>query len=124
MPYHAAMATVVAFHAHPDDEVLLTGGILAGAVAVGHRVVIVVATDGHVTAVSDAAPSRLGELRASAAVLGVHRVEHLGYADSGHGAILYPDPPDRRRFVRAGTEEAAGRLAALLRQEHADVLLS
>jgi LmbE family N-acetylglucosaminyl deacetylase len=110
--------------AHPDDEALLTSGILAGAAAVGHRVVIVVATDGHVTAVSDAAPARLGELRASAAVLGVYRVEHLGYADSGHGAILYPDPPDRRRFVRAGTEEAAGRLAALLRQEHADVLLS
>jgi hypothetical protein len=112
VPYHAAMATVVAFHAHPDDEALLTSGILAGAAAVGHRVVIVVAADGHVTAVSDAAPSRLGELRASAAVLGVHRVEHLGYADSGHGAILYPDPPDRRRFVRTDTEEAAGRLAA------------
>jgi LmbE family N-acetylglucosaminyl deacetylase len=54
----------------------------------------------------------------------VHRVEHLGYAASGHGAILYPDPPDRRRFVRADTEEAAGRLAALLSQERADVLLS
>jgi hypothetical protein len=86
---------------------------LAGAVAAGHRVVIVVATDGHVTAVPDATPARLGELRASAAALGVHRVEHLGYADSGHGAVLYPDPPDRRRFVRADTEEAAGQLAAL-----------
>ena len=124
VPYHAAMATVVAFHAHPDDEVLLTGGTLAGAVAAGHRVVIVVATDGYMTAVSDGASPRLGELRASAAVLGVHRVEYLGYADSGHGAILYPDPPDRRRFVRADTEEAAGRLAALLCQERADVLLS
>ena len=46
MPYHAAMATVVAFHAHPDDEALLTSGTLAGAVAVAHRVVIVVAADG------------------------------------------------------------------------------
>jgi LmbE family N-acetylglucosaminyl deacetylase len=124
VPYHAAMATVVAFHGHPDDEVLLTGGTLAGAVAAGHRVVIVVATDGSMTAASEAAPTRMGELRASAAVLGVHRVEHLGYADSGHGAVLYPDPPDRLRFVRADTEEAAGRLAALLREEHADVLLS
>jgi LmbE family N-acetylglucosaminyl deacetylase len=124
VPYHAAMATVVALHAHPDDEVLLTGGTLAGAVAAGHRVVIVVATDGQVTAVPDAAPARLGELRSSAAILGVHRVEHLGYADSGYGAVLYPDPPDRMRFVRADTEEVAGRLAALLRQEHADVLLS
>lgn len=31
------MATVVAFHAHPDDEVLLTGGTLARLAAEGHR---------------------------------------------------------------------------------------
>jgi hypothetical protein len=39
------MATVVAFHAHPDDEVLLTGGTLARLAAEGHRVVIAVACD-------------------------------------------------------------------------------
>ncbi|MCW2811300.1 MAG: hypothetical protein JWP61_1758, partial [Friedmanniella sp.] len=38
--------TLVAFHAHPDDEVLFTGGTLARAAAEGHRVVLVVATDG------------------------------------------------------------------------------
>ena len=54
----------------------------------------------------------------------MHRVEHLGYADSGYGADLYPDPPDRVRFVRADTAEAAGRLATILREESADVLLS
>ena len=42
------MATVVAFHAHPDDEVILTGGTLARAAAAGHRVVVVTATDGRV----------------------------------------------------------------------------
>jgi LmbE family N-acetylglucosaminyl deacetylase len=118
------MATVVAFHAHPDDEVLLTGGTLARAAAEGHRVVIVVACDGIMTAASEAPPTRLNELRASAAILGVQRVEHLGYADSGHGPILYPDPPDRQRFVRADTGEAAERLATILREEMADVLLS
>ncbi|MFZ1287834.1 MAG: PIG-L family deacetylase, partial [Candidatus Phosphoribacter sp.] len=40
------MATVLAFHAHPDDEALLTGGSLARAAADGHRVVVVTATDG------------------------------------------------------------------------------
>jgi LmbE family N-acetylglucosaminyl deacetylase len=40
------MATVVSFHAHPDDEALLTGGTLAMLSARGHRVVIVVACDG------------------------------------------------------------------------------
>ncbi|WP_329256997.1 PIG-L family deacetylase [Actinoallomurus sp. NBC_01490] len=117
------MATVVAFHAHPDDEVLLTGGTLARAAAEGHRVVIVVATD-TMTVASEAPPTRMNELRASAAILGVHRVEHLGYAGSGHGPVLYPDPPDRQRFVRADTDEAAERLAAILREENADVLLS
>lgn len=31
------MATVVAFHAHPNDEVVLTGGTIARTVAAGHR---------------------------------------------------------------------------------------
>ncbi|MGW2646260.1 PIG-L deacetylase family protein [Streptomyces sp. NPDC001393] len=118
------MATVLAFHAHPDDEVFLTGGTLARAVAEGHRVVIVVATDGLMGAVPEGGAPRLDELRASAAVLGVQRVAHLGYADSGHGAVLYPDPPDRTRFVRADAEEAAERLAAILREEKVSLLLS
>ncbi|MEU7897979.1 PIG-L family deacetylase [Nonomuraea sp. NPDC049152] len=116
------MATIVAFHAHPDDEALLTGGTLARAAAEGHRVVIVVATD-HMDAAAEGTSTRLDELRASAVVLGVHRVVHLGYADSGHGKILYPDPPDRARFCRADPAEAAGRLAAILIEERADVLL-
>lgn len=119
------MTTVVAFHAHPDDEVLLTGGTLARLAADGHRVVVCVATDGVMGPATDAgAGTRLDELRASASVLGVARVVHLGYADSGHGALLYPDPPDRTRFVRAELDEAAGKLAGLLRDERADVLLS
>jgi LmbE family N-acetylglucosaminyl deacetylase len=117
------MSTIVSFHAHPDDEALLTGGTLARAAAEGHRVVIVVATD-EMGPVPPEGSARLAELRASAAVLGAHRVEHLGYADSGHGTVLYPDPPGRTRFVRAGVEEAAARLAGILREENADVLLS
>src|SRR5206468_1414750 len=39
--------TLVAFHAHPDDEALLTAGTLARAAAEGHRVVLVVATAGE-----------------------------------------------------------------------------
>ena len=114
------MATVLAFHAHPDDEVLLTGGTLARLAAEGHRVVIVVACDGAVGPPNN----RLAEFRESAAILGAARAEHLGYADSGHGSLLYPDPPGRVRFARADVDEAAGRLVALLREEHADLLLS
>lgn len=115
------MATVVAFHAHPDDEAILTGGTLARAVADGHRVVVVAATDGRVHP-DDV--DRLVELRLSAQNLGAHRVECLGYADSGFGADFYPDPPGRVRFARADIEEAAQRLASILTAEDADLLLS
>ena len=115
----------MAFHAHPDDEVLLTGGTLARLVNEGHRVIIVVASDGIMgPATGPGGQARLDMLRASAAALGVHQVRHLGYADSGHGPILFPDPPDRPRFVRADVGEAAARLASMIGEEHADVLLS
>ncbi len=116
------MATVVALHAHPDDEVVLTGGTLARAAAAGHRVVIVTATDRRMGNEDDG--PRLDELRLSAGILGVHRVECLGYADSGYGLVFHPDPPGRVRFGRADVEEAARRLATILREEDADLLLS
>ena len=117
------MATVVAFHAHPDDEVLLTGGTLARLAAEGHRTVVVMACAGGLGPVADP-QVRLAELGASAARLGVARVVHLGYADSGHGPLLYPDPPGQVRFARADPDEAAGKLAAILREEQAALLLS
>ena len=121
--------TLVVFHAHPDDEALLTAGTMARAAAEGHRVVLVLATDGDLSGGESGADlllgqRRLAEARQSARVLGVARVVHLGYADSGLGPETYPDPPGRQRFVRAPVEEAAHRLAAILREERADVLFS
>jgi LmbE family N-acetylglucosaminyl deacetylase len=85
------VATILAFHAHPDDEVLLTGGTLARLAAEGNRVIIVVACDGVMgPATGPGGQARLDMLRASAAALGVQQVRHLGYADSGHGPILFP----------------------------------
>jgi LmbE family N-acetylglucosaminyl deacetylase len=116
------MVTVVAFHAHPDDEAILTGGTLASASAAGHRVVVVTATDGRMGNEIDS--TRIDELRSSADILGVQRVECLGYADSGYGPVFYDDPPGRVRFARANVDEAAQRLAAVLRAEDAQLLLS
>ncbi|MGV0633984.1 PIG-L family deacetylase [Mycolicibacillus trivialis] len=116
------MATVVALHAHPDDEVILTGGTLARAAAAGHRVVVVTATDGHLDTAEDR--YRLDELRCATDILGVHRVECLGYADSGYGPVFPADPPGRVRFARADVAVAAERVAEILRAEHADLLLS
>ncbi|WP_028645401.1 PIG-L deacetylase family protein [Nocardioides sp. URHA0020] len=105
--------TLVSFHAHPDDEALLTAGTLARATAEGHRVVLVVATAGGAGLASpheqaDLAERRTRELAASAAALGIARVEVLGYADS--------------RFAEVALDEAADRLADILRVERADVL--
>ena len=117
--------TLVAFHAHPDDEALLTSGTMAKAAAEGHRVVLVIATDGALGLAADEfkggvdpAPgarwptSGSSEARASADALGVARVEWLGYADSGHEGPIPADPPGQVRFCRAPLEEAAERLAA------------
>jgi LmbE family N-acetylglucosaminyl deacetylase len=115
------VTTIVTFHAHADDVVLLTGGTIASLTAAGHRVIIVVACDGMWPDIAD---RQLAELRASAAILGARQVVHLGYADSGHGPVLFEDPPGRTRFARADPEEAAARLAALLTAEQAGLLLS
>jgi LmbE family N-acetylglucosaminyl deacetylase len=121
------VATLVAFHAHPDDEVISTGGTIARAAAEGHRVVLVVATNGdHGEVPDDLEPGetlverRRRETEASASVLGVSRVVWLGYADSGMTGWAQNAHPDS--FHRADPAEAADRLAAVLREENADVL--
>ena len=43
----AVVATVAFLHAHPDDEAIFTGATMARLAAAGHRVVLVVATDGR-----------------------------------------------------------------------------
>jgi LmbE family N-acetylglucosaminyl deacetylase len=116
--------TLVAFHAHPDDEALYTGGTLAAAAAAGHRVVVVVATAGE-RGLSAAEPGerlggiRLAELDASAAALGVARVVCLGYGDSG---FQEPAEPAAGSFCAVPAVDSAVRLAELLTEEAADVL--
>jgi LmbE family N-acetylglucosaminyl deacetylase len=124
----APMATLVFFHAHPDDEVMGTGGSIARAVAEGHRVVLVVATNGdHGEVPDDLAPGetllerRRVETQASARMLGIDHVEWLGYTDSGMTG--WTQNKDPACFWRADLDEAGGRLAAILRAEAADVLV-
>lgn len=122
------MSTLVSFHAHPDDEAIATGGTMAKAVADGHRVVLVVATDGELGEVPDdlapgqsLAERRREETLEAARILGTHRVEFLGYPDSG--MIGTPENEAPGCFWQTDPEEAALRLAAILREEAADVLV-
>jgi len=122
------MATIVSFHAHPDDETIATGGTLAKAAAQGHRVVIVIATRGEHGEVAEGVLAsgeelwgrREQEAEAAAAILGAKRLEFLGYVDSGMMGTPENNAPGS--FWQADIDEAAGKLAEILREEKADVL--
>lgn len=66
------------------------------------------------------AERRVGELAESARILGVARLELLGYRDSGMAGT--PANEDPACFWQAPVEEAAARLARILAEERADVL--
>jgi LmbE family N-acetylglucosaminyl deacetylase len=118
--------TLVCFHAHPDDEVITTGGTIARAVAEGHRVVLVFATRGELGLLpEDLGDEALGERRTreaqrAADLLGVQGVEYLEYQDSGMAGDDTNDDPGT--FWTADIEEAAARLAAVLEREDAEVV--
>lgn len=120
------MATLVAFHAHPDDESLSMGGTLARAAAEGHRTVLVVATGGeHGQAPGDLAADetladrRRRETEAACEALGVSRLAWLGYEDSGMTG--WSQNANRGAFVNADRDEAAARLSAFLDEERPEV---
>jgi len=120
------MGTLVCLHAHPDDETITTGGTMARASAEGHRVVLIVATNGQygespddLTEGETLADRRQAETIRSAEVLGVHRVEFLDYKDSGMTG--WDGNADPESFHMADVDEAGERVAAILREESADV---
>ncbi|MDH6286681.1 PIG-L family deacetylase [Rhodococcus sp. NM-2] len=122
------MSVLVCFHAHPDDEVFTTGGVMRQAADAGHRVVVVTATDGALGEAPDGiltdgeslAERRRRELEESTSLLGAQRVVLLHYADSGMAGTPENDNP--AAFCNVDVEEAAARLAAILVEESADVI--
>jgi LmbE family N-acetylglucosaminyl deacetylase len=122
------VGTIVSFHAHPDDESIGTAGTLARAVDAGHRAVLVFATRGEL---GEPVPGvladgeqlsmrRSAECYTSAREMGVHRVEFLGYTDSGMMGEPANDAP--YCFWQASVEHAARRLAVILDEEEPDLL--
>jgi LmbE family N-acetylglucosaminyl deacetylase len=120
------MATLVCFHAHPDDEAIATSGTMMKAKIDGHRVVLVFATRGElgeterVPAGVSLADHRVEECHKAAAIIGADRVEFLPFRDSG----MADDPriDDDGTFHSAPLDVAAEALATILREERADVL--
>ena len=122
------MSTLVCFHAHPDDEAISTGGLMAKAAAAGHRVVLVTATGGEmgepkpgVLKEGEALEDRRAfELAESCKILGVEPPRMLGYRDSG--MMDEPSNDDPSCFWQAEVQDAAQKLAAILAEVDAAVL--
>jgi LmbE family N-acetylglucosaminyl deacetylase len=123
--------TLMTVHAHPDDETISTGGVMAKAVADGHRVVLITGTRGEMGEIvvpeMDTPDNhrRLGEIRAeeleaAMGALGVTEWDNLGYRDSDMmGRVGNTDP---RCFWRADLDEAVGRLVWMIRRHKPDVV--
>lgn len=130
------MTEPVAFLAvrpHPDDESSATGGLLAKYAAAGLGTAVVTCTGGEEGEVLDPdlvyedafphlAEIRERELRAACAVLGVADLRLLGYRDSGMiGTDANAHPA---AFVNADRDEAAGKLAAIIRELRPTVVVT
>lgn len=123
------MQTLVFFHAHPDDESSQTSGTMALAAQAGHKVIVVFATNGdcgeagtELKPGETVAQVRQREAACAAKVIGIDKIYWLGYKDSGMTGWEQNQHPDA--FINANIEEAGNKLAQILNQESADVLVS
>jgi LmbE family N-acetylglucosaminyl deacetylase len=127
--------TLMAVHAHPDDEAISTGGVLARSSAEGVRTVLVTCTNGELGDApggikpgepghdeSVVVPLRRKELELSCEVLGISHLELLGYHDSGMEGWPQNDEPGS--FWRTPVADAANRLVALLREYEPQVIVT
>ncbi|MDQ2811144.1 MAG: PIG-L family deacetylase [Actinomycetota bacterium] len=131
----AETRTMMAVHAHPDDEASSTGGVLAAYSAQGVRTVVVTCTNGEfgdgpggVKPGQDGhdeqavARQRLAELRASCTILGVTDLELLGYHDSGMPDWEYKGRPDA--FCNVPEADVAARISGLIEKYRPQVLIT
>jgi LmbE family N-acetylglucosaminyl deacetylase len=127
--------TMMAVHAHPDDEASSTGGVLATYSAQGIRTVVVTCTNGEFGDgpagikpganghdEKAVAHQRLAELRESVAILGVSNLELLGYHDSGMPDWDYKDRADA--FCNVPEADVAARISGLMEQYRPQVLIT
>jgi LmbE family N-acetylglucosaminyl deacetylase len=127
--------TLMAVHAHPDDEASTTGGVLALYAAQGVRTVLVTCTDGscgdgpggvkpgdagHDRA--EVARLREVELRRSCEILDIGHLELLGYRDSGMMGWAANDEPGA--FWGMNVDDAARPLVDLIERYRPQVIVT
>lgn len=127
--------TLVAVHAHPDDEAIFTAGATLWAAAAGYRVVLITCTNGCLGIDGNGlGGDRLGhdpegtarvraqELELAAREAGVHRLVTLNYDDSGMAG--WSSGQRATAFVAQPVASVAERIAEVLRSESATVVLT
>ncbi len=127
--------TLMAVHAHPDDEAIGTGGILARYADEGIRTVLVTCTNGELgDGVGGAKPGEDGhaeewvvqkrtiELEKACEALGVSHLERLGYRDSGMAG--WPQNEHPAAFAKIPVEEGAARIAELIERYRPQVVVT
>jgi mycothiol S-conjugate amidase len=126
------VTSLLAFHAHPDDESSKGAATVARYADAGVRCVLVCATGGEAgdilnpamdrpEVVADLPAVRRAELEAAARIIGYAEVVELGYRDSG-----MPDTPDNGHgdaFVNAPFDEVLGRMVEIVRRIRPEVVL-
>ena len=130
-----APLTLMAVHAHPDDEASTTGGVLAKYAAEGVQVVLVTCTNGEMGDAPDGTKPgesahdeaalvalRRTELEESCRILGVSHLELLGYRDSGMMGWPTNDAPGS--FWRMPVDVAAAPLAQLMQRYRPQVVIT
>ena len=113
--------TILFLHAHPDDECILTGSVIAKAKHLGFRVIVAYATRGDAGETNaELGTESLGNRRerealAACSDLGVDRVEFLGYRDSGMAGTETAEHPDA--FCNLELDDIAVAIGELLADE-------
>ncbi|HET7483058.1 MAG TPA: mycothiol conjugate amidase Mca [Actinomycetota bacterium] len=124
--------TLLAIHAHPDDESSKGAGTMAKYSAEGARVVLVCCTGGEAGDILNPrmdkpgikekmAELRRAELETACAILGVHEIHWLGYRDSGMPGTEFNAHPEA--FCNAKPDEAIEKLVRIIRKERPQVVL-
>ncbi len=127
--------SILCVHAHPDDEALFTGGLLAKTKSEGGRSAVITCTDGrwgyspgHIEVGHEdhdpeaTALQRLSDLRHSAEILGVERLIPLQYFDSGMRG--WPVNTWPQAFVNQDLEVVAAQLAAEIDRFKPDLVIT
>jgi len=125
--------TLLAVHAHPDDESSKGAGTFARYAGEGVRTVVVTCTGGEAGEILNPAMDQPGnleripelrrqELAKALEILNVSAHHWLGYRDSGMPETELDAHPDS--FAKADLDEAVGRLVRIIRAERPQVILT